>query len=305
MYKSAFIAIFCLACLTTQAVSSEIYFIDAHSQVDEENDRAELIQRMDAAGVRKTILSSRRKRSAVDVADWAEQNPDRLIPSVRVKSKHYKKNTRKFYKKLAKQLKSGRFGAISEVLMYHAQKGSHAGEVIVYPDDARVAAVLEAAGANNWPLVMHIEFSAISGEMRRNFYTKMENLLSTHPAQAFCLIHMGQLDAEQVTTLIDKYKNIYFLTAHSNPVAVKRSSQPWVNMFQGNTLAPAWTSLLIKHPDRFIFAVDNVWAEHWRNAYTGQLAIWRQALQALPDRVAHAVAHGNAERLWNISAPAQ
>ena len=283
-----------------EAIPGEIYFIDAHSQADEEIDRDELIRRMDAAGIRKTILSARRKRRAFDVADWSEVYPDRLIASVRVKSKHYIRNTKKFYNKLNKQLKSNRFNAISEVLLYHAQKGELAPEVIVYPDDKRVDTVLKAAKKHNWPVVIHIEFAAIHGAMREKFYSKMEKLVAQHPQQAFCLIHMGQLKANEVSTLINKHRNLFFITSHSNPYAVHRSKQPWMNMFNKNKLSPAWRDLTIKHPDRFIFALDNVWGEHWRNNYTEQVELWRQALQDLPAKVAHAIAHKNAERLWHI-----
>lgn len=285
----------------TCASSTDLYFVDAHSQVDEEIDQDELIRRMDEAGIRKTILSSRRRRRAFDVADWAESHPDKIIASIRVKGKHYTKNTGKFYKKIKKQLNSGRFNAMSEVILYHAQKGERANEVIVYPDDDRVTAVLDAASEEGWPLVIHIEFAAIYGDMRKDFYDKMEALIAENPEQAFCLIHMGQLNAKAVNKLIKKHKNIYFITSHSNPLAVQRSSQPWVNMFEGKELAPDWKSLIIKHPERFIFALDNVWAEHWRNDYKQQLELWRHALQSLPDDVANAIAHGNAERLWHIS----
>lgn len=282
------------------AVAADLYFIDAHSQVDEGIDQDELIRRMDEAGIRKTILSARRRRRAFDVADWAENHPDKIIASVRVKGKHYIKNTRKFYKKIRKQVNSGRFNAMSEVLLYHAQKGELAREVIVYPDDERVTAVLDAASSEGWPLVIHIEFAAIYGSIRQDFYDKMVTLLSENPDQPFCLIHMGQLNTKAVAELIKNHQNIYFIAAHSNPYAVQRSSQPWVNMFQGKELTANWKSLIIKYPDRFIFALDNVWAEHWRNDYNEQVKLWRHTLQSLPDNVAHAIAHGNAERLWHI-----
>lgn len=291
----------CLFLYIPGATATDLYFIDAHSQADEGIDKNELIQRMDAAGISKTILSSRRHRRAFDMADWAEAHPDRLIASVRVKSKHYVKNTRKFYKKINKQVRSDRFNAMSEVLLFHAQKGNLASEVIVYPDDRRVAVVLDAASSKGWPLVIHIEFGALYGGMRQEFYDKIQNLLSANPQQAFCLIHMGQLKTTEVADLLSQHNNLYFLTSHSNPLAVQRSNQPWVNMFQGKKLAPDWKLLITKHPDRFIFALDNVWAEHWRNGYTQQVELWRKALHALPKDVAQAVAHGNAERLWQIA----
>jgi hypothetical protein len=54
------------------------------------------------------------------------------------------------------------------------------------------------------------------------------------------------------------------------------------------------------HPDRFILAFDNVWPEFWGKFYLDQAALWRTALNKLPSNVAHALAHGNAERLWNL-----
>ena len=43
---------------------------------------------------------------------------------------------------LKDDIASGRFGAISELLMHHAQKGSKADEIVVYPDDKRVQVTL-------------------------------------------------------------------------------------------------------------------------------------------------------------------
>ncbi len=115
---------------------------------------------------------------------------------------------------------------------------------------------------------------------------------------------MGQLEYGEVRKLIGKNKNIFFLTSHSNPIAVReaRGWKPWVDMFEGNALAPEWQKLLIDHPDRFVFALDNVWGDkHWESSlYDGQMALWRQALSNLPQDVAHAIAHGNAERLWEL-----
>jgi hypothetical protein len=54
--------------------------------------------------------------------------------------------------------------------------------------------------------------------------------------------------------------------------------------------------LVLRHPERFVLALDNVWPEHWSERYMQQVELWRKALGKLPNEVAHAVAHGNAER---------
>ena len=71
-------------------------------------------------------------------------------------------------------------------------------------------------------------------------------------------------------------------------------------MFAGDALTPDWRDLVVRYPERFVFALDNVWAQHWKDFYGDQMAYWRKAITALPPDVAHALAHGNAERLWRI-----
>ena len=130
--------------------------------------------------------------------------------------------------------------------------------------------------------------------------TGMEELLKANPDHPFALNHLGQLTAPEVQRLITNHQNIYFLTAHTNPVIIRHSKQPWVNMFKGETIAKEWQELLLRHPDRFIFALDNVWEKHWKEFYLEQMVYWRKARADLPSEVAHTVAHGNAERLWGI-----
>jgi predicted TIM-barrel fold metal-dependent hydrolase len=259
-----------------------------------------IIRRMDAGGVYRTLLAARSGRTPEEIAAFAKANPERIVPSVRTKSGAFTRNPPKYYKKLRRQLKSGDFQAMAEVLMYHAQKGSKADEVSVYPDDARVQAALDGAIANGWPFVIHIEFASLGGSQKEEFMARMEAMLAAHPDQPFALNHMGQLPPADVRRLIEAHPNLHFLTAHTNPVITRESNQPWVNMFDGDTLANEWRELVLQHPDRFVFALDNVWARHWENYYLEQMAFWHKALAALPPDVAHAVAHGNAERLWQL-----
>ena len=281
--------------------ASELYFVDAHSQADHHlKNLALIIQRMDEGGVYRTILAARSGRRPEEVASFAEANSDRIVPAVRTKSGTYNKKLPRYFKELRQQVDSGRFKAMAEVLMYHAQKGDKAPEVVVYPNDQRVQGALKAAIENAWPFVIHIEFSSLSGEKRKQFMTGMEALLKAHPKHPFALNHMGQLDAGEVQRLIKQHRNIYFLTAHTNPVIIQRSNQPWTNMFRGTAISQEWNDLLVRYPGRFIFALDNVWERHWREFYLDQMEIWRKALADLPEDAANAIAHGNAERLWRI-----
>jgi hypothetical protein len=68
--------------LSVYSDNSDLYFIDAHSQVDSQKVLQRIIPLMDKAGVRLTILSGRRKLLSGDIADFAEQHPQRIIASV-------------------------------------------------------------------------------------------------------------------------------------------------------------------------------------------------------------------------------
>jgi len=286
--------------LSVSAHSEALYFIDAHSQADQDIALENIVELMKDAGVKQTILAARGKRDSFDIADLAEEYPDQVIAAVRTKSKHYIRNTNKYYKLLKQQLDSGRFHAMAELLLYHAQKGDRADEVIVYPDDARVTAAFEAASKHGWPVILHIEFAALRGDQREKYFTALERFLDEHPEHPVALIHMGQLSAVDVKMLIDKHANLYFLMSHCNPVSIEGTSQPWVNMFKDGVLAPEWESLVVSNYSRFIFALDNVWPEQWRNGYKEQVQLWRKALAKLPVEAANAVAHGNAESLWKL-----
>ena len=183
--------------------------------------------------------------------------------------------------------------------MWHAQKGNLAPEQVVAPDDKRVQVALKGAIDKGWPFIVHIEFAAsLSAE---TFMIKMEAMLAKHPDHPFALIHMGQLEAEEVTRLLAKHQNLYFLTSVSNPTITKFSNQPWVDLFDGGaSLAPRWKDLFNKYPDHFILAFDNVWEKQWSSEYVVQADLWRGALGELPPDVASKVAHENAERLWKL-----
>lgn len=177
------IKIICIFFLMFSSVlnAAELYFIDAHSQYEKAITGEEIIEQMNKAGVKQAIISSRRGRSAFEAVELAATFPEKIIPSIRIKSRHYQQNTNKFYKKLKKQLKSEGFMAMSEVHMFHAQKGSKADEVRVHADDNRIHETLTAAIDNEWPYVVHIEFASLTTSEAAEFMKELEMLLVDHP----------------------------------------------------------------------------------------------------------------------------
>lgn len=281
--------------------AGDLYFVDAHSQVDETVDLNSVLSLMQQAGVRHTILSTRGKRKGSDLVAFAARHASRITPAVRTKGASYAEGSPKYFRMLDAQVASGKYGAMAEVLLYHAKKGGKAPEYRLLPQEKVVVAALQHARRHDWPFVIHIEFAALSGQDRQALMQAMETLLKKHPRMNFVLTHMGQLGPEMVSRLIDQHENLYFHTGWTNPAAVGRSNQPWVNLFEGERFAAAWRELMRAHPDRFVFALDNVFAGHWQpDFYQEQVRLWKTALSDLPAEAARQIAHGNAERLWRL-----
>jgi len=147
--------------------ANELYFIDAHSQVDTAVPINKVISLMNSVGVRQTILSARGNLKGKDLLKFSNENHGRITPAVRTKGKPYNTDSKKYYEMLKKQTASNQYQAIAEILLYHAQKGNKAPEVIVYPDDKRVRTALKIAIERGWPFIVHIEFASLQGEKRK------------------------------------------------------------------------------------------------------------------------------------------
>ena len=315
--------IFLVAIITPMSVNAAAeYFVDAHSQVDTEvvgnapgfPGLQSVYDIMTTNNVDKTILSTR--GSGLNAVAFAYQTIASIVDSVRSKSKFYNEAiypTEDYITYFSDQADSDLFNAASELLIYHAAKtrkikdenGNEVEidipEVVVPMNSDKVQYAVTQCVLRGWPTVIHIEFAALEAISildKKAYMAAFELLLDTYPDHPFVLIHMGQLEIGDVMRLIMHHDNVYFLTSHADPVTEATSQQPWTNLFKGDSLAPHWRNAFIHFPTRFIFALDNVFAEHWYNEYNDRMYYWNKAMNELPNDVANLIAHGNAERLW-------
>jgi Tat protein secretion system quality control protein TatD with DNase activity len=299
------IALSLLARTSAASAGERLPIIDAHSQLEHEIAPERVIELMDAAHVSRTILAARRKTTIKDMIALAREYPDRITAAVRTKGGAYQdKPVRAFKKFLGKQLKHPEFAAMAEVLMFHARKTNKKGKTIApqvafLPGHAKPAAALDVALSKGWPFIIHIEFASL-GAKRGKYMKAMESMLRAHPKHPFVLIHMGQLGPKDAERLLAAHPNLSFIPAHTTPVTLAESHEPWTAMFKGHALSVPWRDLILRHPERFVLGFDNVWAQHWEEFYVPQVRLWRRILGELPEDVAHAVAHRNAERLWHL-----
>ena len=304
--KSVTAYFFCLAILVpAYGASNVLPIIDAHSQFDENASVAQVIEYAARAGVTQILLSARGRVTTAQVLNLGSAQPACIVPSVRTKGRAFDENRPGYYTLLDEQFKEPAFRAMSEIILVHAPKGRRAPEVNVAADTPQVKEAIQRAITKGWPVVLHYEFrwltSAYGAGARAKRMAELKSLLSQYPQHPFALIHMAQLDASDAADLLAAHPNLVFLTSHANALVTIESRQPWTNMFSDEELAPEWKPLILRHPDRFVLALDNVWPEHWSGKYVQQVELWRKALGKLPDEVAHAVAHRNAERLWKLA----
>jgi hypothetical protein len=273
--------------------------IDAHSQVDHLVNLERIVPLMDKAGVARILLSARGYLKHWQIAEFARAHSDRVVASFRTKGRVYADNHPNYYKLLRAQQAISEFAAMAEIILWHAAKGNVAPKWVIPVSSPQVQAALEIAFQSGWPVVLHYEFAA-AGDAGAGLMQELEGLLRAHPRHPFLLTHMGQIDLADTRRLIEAHPNVHFIPSWSNSITAGISSQPWVNLFEGRHLKPGWKALITAHPARFVLGFDNVFARHWGDQYVAQVKLWREALAELPDAVAHAVSHRNAEKLWKL-----
>ena len=299
--------------LKADGTNNQLYFIDAHSQLDHKSGGIKVvIERMSENNVKKTLLAGRSKMSWSDILKFSDEYPNKIIPLLRTKyGKLMKRNSEKYFRRIDKPFNTGKFRGNGEILVFHSEKKKQYGmtpqEVAYNFTDKEIMYVMKRVMKENWPVMLHLEFRALelgriseekSNKFNKQIYLKqLKNLLKNYPENSFVLNHLGTLNSEDVAILIKGHKNIYFTTAHSGP----NSKKIWTNVFNGKSFKSDWKTLFVTYSDRFIFAIDNVWERHWvSKKYSDEIQHWRTALAQLPNNVARAIAHKNAERLWNL-----
>lgn len=302
------------------ALAENLRFIDAHGPVPASVSMDTVLSIMDRAGVSRGFLASfndpqyplgreHTQKHQADLIAFAASHPERVTLAIGLKRASNRAGDSATLERIRREAASPRYGALAEVIVVHAAKGRTLPEMIVGLDHRSVQEARTIALKRGWPLILHIEFghTRLIGEYER-YMRDLERLLVENPGLPVVLIHMGQLEPKEASRLVAAHGNLYFLTSNANPIviAAKGGNHPWTDLFSGDAIAPAWREVMVAHPDRFVFGVDAAINADWSNRYVDQVGLWRTALNKLPEPVARAIAHGNAERLWKLgSKPAE
>ncbi len=290
------------------AGAAGLYFIDAHGQLDGKRSADELLALMDAGGVHRSLVTAQQGLDWEGLLALTRAQPERLFPTVYTKGGGYHGGgglPAEFLQRLAQQEGSRAFRGLGEVLVLHDGLGGRYYDVRVSLDDALVQAAFGVAQRQGWPFLLHIEFNVLSETERVGHLAQLQSFLRQHPTQPVLLMHMGLLEADALRPLLEQHANLHLLTSHTTPqhngLRERGNAKPKIALFEGPRLAPRWRALMEAYPERFVFALDNVNSDWWQDKpYLAQMHLWWAALRELPPAVAHAVAHGNAERLWRL-----
>jgi Amidohydrolase len=129
-------------------------------------------------------------------------------------------------------------------------------------------------------------------------------------AQQQLILH-AHVDDITVEKLLRLYPQVRILWAHagmSAPAAtvgrlLEQSANLWVELSlrfdvaPGGQLDPAWRTVFLKHPDRFMVGTDTWTTSRWDALVSGMQEV-RGWLDQLPRDVAERIAYHNAERLF-------
>jgi predicted TIM-barrel fold metal-dependent hydrolase len=129
-------------------------------------------------------------------------------------------------------------------------------------------------------------------------------------AQRQLFLH-AHVDDVTVDKLLRLYPHVRILWAHAGMSApaptvgrlLEQSGNLWMELSlrfdvaPGGRLDPAWRTVFLKHPDRFMVGTDTWTTSRW-DALVSEMQSVRSWLDQLPREVAEQLAYRNAERLF-------
>lgn len=295
-----------LATLTgiAHAERREIPIIDIHSQFDQHVSPERVLQTAKSSGVEMIFLSTRGRAEIQELIDMHLLAPECIVPAVRSKGGIFFSNSPRYYQRLELQGNNPLFGAKAEIILEHGKKGDRAHEYRVSINEPQAMAAVRLGITKGWPVILHYEFAWLEQKYgtaeKQKILAELSALLERYPDHPFGLMHMGQLNIQEVEWFLIQHPNVFFITSRTTPNVIRNSPHPWTPMFRGSRLARDWERLIIQYPDRFVLAFDAVFEHNWGRGYERRVHFWRRALDRLPEDVARAIAHQNAERLWGL-----
>ncbi|MFN3749834.1 MAG: amidohydrolase family protein [Thiobacillus sp.] len=231
---------------------------------------AEIIARLDAAGVARLVTTSSPPRLAQALYRHA---PERIIPLLGV----YEADLHKGHwvhdatlpARVAAQLDAGHWAGLGELHLFAADARAP-----VFEQLARLAE------ARKLVLMLHADAAVV------------EHAFGIAPDVRVLWAHLGtDPEPDLLDSMLGRFPNLWIDTSVRD-----------ARIAPDGTLLPAWRTLFERHPGRFLVAVDTFSVNRWRQ-YGEAVATIRRWVAPLPEPLRSNLLHDNAARLFDHFLP--
>jgi hypothetical protein len=231
---------------------------------------AEVIARLDAAGVRRLVVTSSPPQLAQQLYQHA---PDRVIPLLGVYASDLHKGNwvhdAGLPARVAAQLEDGVWAGI--------------GELHLFARDARqpmFAQLVRLVAASKLVVMIHGDAEVV------------EQAFAVAPGVRVLWAHLGaQPQPDPLAAMLARFPGLWVDTSVRDE-----------RIAPGGALLPAWRALFERHPERFVVAVDTFSVNRWQQ-YETVVAQIRSWVDPLPPPLKDNLLHDNAARLFDFFLP--
>ena len=277
---------------------------DAMAQIDAGMERT-VLRSLDDSGVARMALFGRdkRKRSGDGaVTHLARERPGVFVIGAPKRFDQRVDLSGDYIRAILSGARSREYAFVGEILYAHADKAhgdqTADGERFADPGQPGTRRLLDGLKDLNVPLMAHWEVYDWDRD-----WPNFRRLYGEFPKQIFIWPHAGFGSAVQVAEVLAAHANVVVTlskkeesnTSLSDGSKAGRLGEALVD--ECGTLVPEWRTLILKYPDRFLFATDAHKDFRWER-YARIVERWRAILAQLPPEPAAAVAFQNAERLY-------
>lgn len=301
-YAAAIAALLMAGCATVPPAPGPVRYVDAHSHLLEGMTAEQEIALFRAAGLAGVVIMH---PDPAQLRDAAARDPGYVVPFIslaRLPEMSGLRLTDSSVETMTELHTAGQacgFGEIPTRIMPRTEPTDDLS--LLNPDRLRIYAAANRLGL---PLNLHVDIAdaAVAGSIER--------IARDNPRLKLILAHAGwSASPETIGRLMDAHPNIHAdLSVRLDPAGglpqeplARGSLPPGAGstisiVLPDGVLDPQWRELIVRHHDRFLFAMDVTQRERPKHIEL-LLATARRALAPLGRRIEQAVAHGNIERL--------
>jgi len=311
-----------------RATNATVPIIDFHTHLQRRVTAEYLIERMDAVGVSRMVLSPLYYGDSPDgrhindgegsdeqALDYARRYPDRFIPLVGMQRGETDNvgfwvgnwDTSRLLKDTEAKLATGEFFGMGEFMLrfypYKTSQGIAAPSDMDYsPFSYGMRKFSDLSAKYRAPMVIHAEAEPKVAE-------GMQKLFEAHPQATFVWAHnCGRASAKSIEEMMSRFSNLYadlgmmVYSGGSNPegygVYWPRRTE-WMHLVVDDEgrVQPDMLDLFNRRSSRYMIGTDVAHARVYE-FYSRRLPRWRRFFAQVSEEAMHDIAYRNAERLF-------